>query len=401
MAGNPDDAVIVFNGMPYVGWNSFRIEQSFDKATGQGSIEISPQPGQPFPIKLGASCTVLLGSAAQPVITGYVHEVNGDLAWGNHVISLTLFDKTKDAVDSTIGPGNSFKPPVKLKQVMDKTLKNMGLSDIQVVDEANPDEYTHAEVPVGEVDQTGFNWFDSWAKKRPVVLGTDGEGNFKIQRNMKKRGAGRLISLFEDSPRNNVLHSRFKNSAEDRFNKTHVAGQHSPNDLDHWEKQAKGDKGAQPGQFATKWGSATDTGVRPQRQKHQRGGKGLSGGSPKKTAKWRSNLARSRGFQYVATVQGFEMAPGQLWWPGFIIPVIDQHWEISDELFIVDVRYHKDWGKGATTEITLTHNDAYSESEAGPKGSRTASRGTGTADTGSYPEADDTDVQPTEEDPQP
>lgn len=401
-----DDAVVIINGLPYTGLVSIRVEQSFDKASGQGTITITPQPGRPFPVKLGARAQVLLGSAHRPAITGHVHEVNGEHGLNQHTIQLTLFDKTKDAVDSTIGPGNTFKPPVKLKQVMDKTLKNMGLSDIQVIDEASPDEYTSAEVPVGAIDDTGIGWFDQWAKRRQVVLGTDGKGNFKIQRNQRKRGSGMLFKSFEDNPLNNIIRARYKNSDQDRFNKTNVAGQHSQNDLDYWEGRDKGDPKAQPDKHANRYGIATDTGVRPERQKHVRGQKGLYGGSPSKSAKWRSNLARSRGFQYVATVQGFEMSPGELWWPGLIVPVRDDHFQISDDLFIVSVRFTKTLGGGsgageggAITEVTLTHSDAYSESEAGPNASRTSKRGAGTAETGEYEEGDTSDLDTDDNDP--
>lgn len=398
-----DDAVVLIDGKPYTGWVSISIEQSFDKASGQGTIAITPQPGRPFPVKLGAKAQVLLGSAHRPVLTGHVHEVNGDHGQTQHGFQLTLFDKTKDAIDSTIGPGNTFKPPVKLKQVMEKTLKNMGLSGVGVVDEANPEQYTSAEVPVGAIDETGLRWFDEWARRRQVLIGTDGEGNFKIQRNMKKRGSGFLFKSFEDNPKNNILSAKYKNADQDRFNKTNVAGQHSQNDQDYWEGRPKDDKRAQPGNHANRYGVATDTGVRPERQRHVRGQKGLAGGSPRKTAKWRSNLARARGFQFVATVQGFEMSPGELWWPGLIVPVRDDHFEISDDLFIVSVRFMKTLGNssgggggsgggGAYAEVALTHADAYSESESGPGASRTSKRGAGTAETGSYGEADTSDL---------
>jgi prophage tail gpP-like protein len=157
--------------------------------------------------------------------------------------------------------------------------------------------------------------------------------------------------------------------------------------MDHWESRDKGDKPAQANPLAKKWGIARDTGVRPERRRHVRGSKGLNSSSPKKGAKWRSNLSKARGFQYSGKVVGFEMSLGQLWWPGFVIPVRDDHWDIQDELFITAVRFHKDWGKGATTEVICTYKDAFSEQEEGAS-SRTSHDGAGGSDPGDYGAAD-------------
>lgn len=397
MVGMPDDVVILFDGQPYEGWLSFQAEQGFDKSSGHAQVTVTAKPGQPFPIKVGTKCSILLGTALQPVITGYVKSVNGDDDLGKHQFQLEIMCKTRDSNESTIGPGNTFKPPVKLKEVIQKTLKNQGISDIDVIDEANPEPYQASEVPVGAIDQTGASWYDSWAKKRGVVLGTDGKGNYKIQKNKKKRGVGMLFRSFEDNPRNNILKAKYKNTDADRYNKTSVASQHSQNDMDYWEGRDKGDAKAQPDRHANRYGVATDTGVRPERQLHLRGRKGLAGKTPKGTAKWRSNLARARGFQYTATVQGFEQAPGVLWWPGIVIPVHDTHYDLSDTLLVVDVKWTKTLDGGAKTEVTCTYDDAFTDSEAGPGKSKTSSRGTGGAETGDYEEADDSDVQTPED----
>ena len=390
MIGGGDDLIVIVNGVPFIGWEEARVEQSFDKATGQGTLKISEQPGQPFPINLGGKVQIICAST--PVLTGHVHEVNGTLDEKHHSIQVTMHDKTKDFVDSTIGPGIAFKPPIQLKQVLRKTLDKMGLTGIQVIDKINPEPYGHAEVPVGAVDQTGHHFGDMWARKRNVVMNTDGKGNLNIDRNTKRMGSGWLFSTHEDSSLNNVKKSQYKNSDQNRHNTTAAAAQKSHNDMKHWEGRPKGDPPAQADKLQKNWGKANDTGVRPERRRHYRAGKGLEGSSPKKAAKWRSNLAKARGFQYTATVQGFEMSPGQLWWPGFVIPVLDAHWNLSDTLLIVDVRFHKDWQKGATTEVVCTFSDAYSESE-GSSSSRTAKRGIGGGDAGAYEPASMPDIE--------
>lgn len=387
--GGDDDVVVLINGAPFSGWVTVDVTQAYDKATGDGKLSFSPLPGQPMPIHVGDKAVILC--AGQPVMTGHVHEIDGDHDDNTHALNATIRDKTQDAIDSTIGPGNEFEPPIELKDVMKKTLGKMGLGGIQVVDEAKPEKIGPAEVPVGAVDDKGFDFFDRWAKKRQVVLNTDGKGNFVIARNDgKKRGSGMLCKMFEDSPLNNVKKAKYKNSDFGRHNQINAATQKSPNDMDYWESKGKDFGPGQSDPLSKKWHSAKDTAVRPERKLHYRGHEGHDGKSGKKGAKWRSNLARSRGFQYIATVQGFTMSPGQLWWPGFIIPVVDVHFEIEDELFITNVKFHKDLQGGATTEVTCTYNDAFSESDEAPK-SRTAKRGTGGTSSGDFDAPEDMD----------
>lgn len=380
MAG--DSVIVILDGVPFGGWKKVQITQSFDKATGEGSLTISPQPGNPLPADVGSTCQIIL--AGRPVLTGYVRSVQGTHGWGDHDIELTLRDKTSDMVESTVGPGLEFKPPVKLKQVAEKTLSHMGLSDIKVIDNVNPEQYRKGgEVPVAALDELGHSWLDRWAKQRQTVLNTDGKGNLVIDRNQKKRGSGGLYKLFEDSPINNVLKATYANSDHGRHNEVNCNAQKSTNDVDHWESRPKGDEPAQAEPLSTKKGTGRDSSVRPQLKLHYRGRNGIEGKTPQEAAKWRANLARARNYTYEAEVQGFEMSPGQLWWPGYIIPVRDDHFLISDELFIKEVVFEKDWSGGAKTSIHCTAKDAFSQTDEAPK-SRTSKAGLGAKPSGSY-----------------
>lgn len=373
MAG--DSVNVILNGIPFAGWKKVKISQSFDKATGECSLTVSPQPGNPLPADVGSPASVIL--AGQPVITGYVNSTNASHDWGSHDIEFEIRDKTNDLIASTVGPGLEFKPPVKLKQVAEGTLKHMGLSDIKVIDKANPRQFEQGgELPIATLDQFGHDWLDGWARKRQVVLNTDGKGNLVIDRNQKRRGPGALIKMFEDSPLNNVEKAQYQNTDHGRHNEVNCAGQKSTNDP-YWESRPKGDEPAQSNPLSENVGKGMDDSVRPQRKLHYRARHGMQGESPKDAAKWRANLARARNYTYTAVVSGFEMAPGQLWWPGFVIPVRDDHFLLADELFIKSVDFEKDWSGGAKTTVHCTAGDAYSQSDSQGK-SRTRKGGLGT-----------------------
>lgn len=373
-------AVIVLNGQAYAGTLDIKAEQAFDKVEGSCRVTISEIPGQVFPAKLGMPAQLLL--MGQPVVTGFVNEVDANHGWKDHTIGFSFRDKTQDFIDSTVGPGVELKPPVTLKQVVERTVKKMGLN-LSVIDKVGAPPFGSAEVPVAGIHEYGFNFCDRWARNRQCVLTTDGKGNIVIDRNQQRRGPGWLRKSFEDSPANNVLKAKYKNSDKDRHNQTAVAGQKSQNDMDYWEGQEKDFKPGQAGPMSKQWGVHLDDEIRPERRRHYRSERGLDGGTPRKAAKWRSNVAKARGFQYTATVQGFEMAPGQLWWPGFVIPVRDDHFEINDVLLIVKVQWHLDFKGGATTEVVCTYKDGFSDGDGGG-GGRGSSGGVGSAAAGSF-----------------
>lgn len=360
MAG--DSVVVILNGRPYTGWEHVEVTQTFDKATGEGTLTISEQPGNPMPAKVGDTAQIIL--AGRPVLTGHVHEVEADHDDKSHPIKLKLRDKTQDLVDSTIGPGVEFKAPVALKKVAEGTLKKMGLG-IKVIDNASPEDFRKGgEIPVGAIDMLGHDWLDSWAKKRQVVLTTDGKGNLVIDRNKRRRLGGFLMKSFEDSSQNNIKKASYKNSDFGRHNLHSAAGQKSTTDPD-WENH---DKGYAPGRaepISNNVRTAMDSSVRPERRLHFRTGAGVEGKTPEDAAKWRANLARARKYTFNATVAGFTCQSGELWWPGFVIPVRDDHFQISDELFIKEVKFSKDWAGGATTEVHCTFGDAYSDKAEG------------------------------------
>lgn len=376
--------IVLANGVPLTGWLEVNVDQGFDKASGVARITMSEQPGVPMPMKLGYKATVLIDG--RPVITGHVHDFQGEHDHGSHTMTVTIRDQTQDMIDSTVGPGLKLKSPITLKQMAEQTLKTMGLGHIKVIEKIATEPFKDGEHVDAALDDRGFAFLDRWAQKRQVLLTTDGAGNLVIDRNQKRRGAGALVSLHEDSPLNNVLRSSFRNSDQDRHNKTAIAGQKSPNDQDFWESKGKDFDLGQAGPLQKNWGEADDTQVRPERKLHGRGAKGLSGQSPKKAAKWRSNIAKARGFQYTATVQGFYGAPGWLWWPGYIVPVTDAHWEIAADLLITDVRFKRTWSGGSTTEVSLTLPDGFSLDEDGQNKSqsRTSKLGTGSVAPGTY-----------------
>jgi prophage tail gpP-like protein len=352
------DVLVTLNGQTFGGWTHVQISIDFDQASSDCTLRMSPQPGQPLPIRMGDK--VQVKCAGQAVITGHVHRVWGDHDMQSHVIQAQIRDKTQDLIDSTIGPKLDIDPPCSLKDVCDKTLKAMGLSGIKVIDKVGAKPFKQGEKVSGAIDDKGFAFLQDWAAKRQVVLNTDGNGNLVIAQNKGEQLAGAYIHFgLPDDPRNNCTKSSFGIDDFNRHNAQAVSGQKSPNDREHWEKQAKGEPTAQAKEMSNRYGVAHDESVRPERRRHSRGGKGQQGKSPKESAKWKANTMRAKSNEYVATVAGFTTQGGQLWWPGKLVPCYDYWWDVDAELFLKGVSLTKDFNGGAVTQLKFTLEDAF------------------------------------------
>lgn len=378
-----DILTIIVDGQPFEGWLTYKSHHSFDKAAGTLDLTIAPQPGQQMPIKIGQKIKAMIGGRS--VIMGSVHVVEGNDDWEHDVRTVHARDKTQDFIDSTCGPQKPVKPPATLKQVLERHIGNMGLK-IPVVDNVNPEEFKDGEVPVAWIDEFGHQFGDRLSRQRQVLLNTDGKGSLVIDRNQGKRGSGQLFRAAPDDPRNilnNILKAHYKNGDLNRHNMHATNSQHSTNDTDFWEGKPKDFKAAQAGPLSKEYGVAHDDGVRPERRLHVRAKHSLRRGKTKDASKWRANVSKGRGFNYKATVQGFEQTPGDIWWPGLIIPVYDYKYEIESELLIKDVCFDRDWKGGSTTELTLTYPDAFSDKDGkgSKKSGRTSTLGAGAPDT--------------------
>lgn len=377
------DVEVILNGSAYDGWKQVTVSNSFEETTGESTLVISEQRGTPLPADIGD--TVQIKLAGRPVVTGYVKQVDGSIAFGSHEITLQVKDKTDDLIKSTIGPGLNLKAPISLKDVAEKTIKEMGL-DIKVIDKVNAEIFKQGEVVSGSIDDRGQRFIDTWARKRGVVLNTNGEGDLVLNQNQKQRSSTKLISGSEDTEANNVLSSSYSNSEEGRSSKYSAVGQKSPNDKEFWESRPKGDPLGSAKAMQSQWGHAVDTAIRPQLKLHFRGGRGMQGKTPEETAKWAANINRARNFTYKAKVQGFTQGlGGALWWPGLLVPVLDYHWNIDHVLFLKSVNFTKTWGEGGLTDLDFTVEDAYSP-QAEPSGSQARNKTTplGASEKGRY-----------------
>jgi prophage tail gpP-like protein len=390
-----DEVTVMLDGKPFEHRTEIDIDLSFETASNECSIKLTEMPPGGLPCHRGSELQVLIDG--RPVITGNVNSIKGDTSWTEHRIEIKGKDKTSDFVRSKIGPKNDFRTPITLESVLRRTIGNMGLQ-IPVRNLAGGlPPFRAGEVVSGDIVQGGMEFAEKWARKRQVFLNTDGTGALTIQRGDGRLGSGALLhAVGPGSEANNVLSSSYSIGEDGCYNSHAMSAQKSPNDDDFWEGKDKGEPLAKADEMANRFGLAHDSSIRPELRNFFRGNQGAEGKTPHETAQWHANVARARGFTYDCEVQGFHQSAGagDLWWPGLLVSVRDDDWEISAILFLKTVHFTKTWDGGSKSKLGLTYEDAYRPGSASAprKTGRTSRLGVGSVEPGSYDTPDEDDL---------
>ena len=166
------------NGTPYEHFTSASAEIRLDALSNTFSFTAVSTEKTPLPFKGGEPCRVLVDDEA--VVTGFIEIVSGSHDAGSHTINIQGRDKTGDLLDSNIGSLSDLKETITLKAIIEKVVANIGTT-LTVIDEANPDPFNPAEdIQAPEPGDNAFQFLEALARKRQVLLTSNGDGNIVI-----------------------------------------------------------------------------------------------------------------------------------------------------------------------------------------------------------------------------
>ena len=337
------------NGEVYENFTEATVYSSLKTISGSFTIMSTANENDLFPIKATDSVEVIVDGVV--AITGFIDSLSGSHSSSTHSITINGRDKTADVIDSTVGSKKEYKGNLSLKKLIENVLSNSGITGIKVIDEIGTlEQFTNSDLISAEIGQTIFDFIDTYASKKQVLLTTDGQGNIVITRGSTVSSGATLVKLKSDpSLRNNILKSSINIDNSNRFNKYIVQTQSNPlfsisssNSADETNINA----------------NSIDSEVRATRVLEFQAEETLDNEGSKKRAEWEANLRRSNSFKYTATVQGHSHS-NDIWRPNRLVTVIDEFWDISSNgLLITDVEYSYN-NDGSVTKLTLVYPESY------------------------------------------
>lgn len=333
------------NGENYTNFDSVAVFRSMETVSGAFSFSSSANNDNLFPVKKGDAVQVIVDGIQ--VINGHVERVSVNYSDSDHKITITGRDKLGDLIDSSVFGTKEFTGNISLVDVARNILQGIGLTGVDVIDQTGGVRpFDETDITSAEVGQNAFEFLELYARKRQVLLTTDGIGNLVLARASTVVFPGKLRNVV-DSNENNIIDATLDTDDTQRFYKYVAQSQLNPYDLDI----GAADVSSQNGQ-------ATDSAIRKSRILEFNAEESQDSFTGEDRAKWESNIRRARSISYSPRVQGHNVS-GKIWTPNTLVEIEDQFSDINATMLIRALSYEQSIDRGSTTRLDLTYKDAY------------------------------------------
>lgn len=327
------------NGMTYGGWKRARVQRGIEQIAGQFELAVSERwPGQPrrWKVHVGDPCEVRVDG--ETVITGFVDDVGMNYDASAHEVSFRGRDATGLLVDCS-APTKQWLVGLTLEQIAKEVCKPYGVGVV-----VNTDIRGAFEPRTGNHEgESVFELLTGYAKRKGVLLVSDGKGNLVITRAGAERVPTELVSG------RNILRAELQASILEWYRTYKV-------------KAPDGDGS----EYGSPMATATDSNnPRPERNLTVVTSEFGDLASLKKRADWEAHARAAQAFRMTVTVQGWKHAGG-VWTPNTRVTVRDEvlgvgtggEDAVAGDLLIAGVTLMLD-EQGTRTELVLAIPQAF------------------------------------------
>lgn len=342
---------IEVGGVEYANFVRSSAEIRLDALANTFSFEATSEDARPLPFLGGEACKVSVDG--EVVVTGFIEvvNVNGDAT--SHSITIEGRDKPADVIDSSLGVLSDIRPPISLKSIIERVIDHLG-ADISVVDLANPEPFNAAEdLAAPEPGQNAFEFIEGLARKRQVLLTSDGNGNVVITASSQQEINATVQHRVGDDTNNVLIYSGSYDLSR-RFNRYVSASQLNPVPLNLAGTTANEDIVSQGID-----NPVLDAAVRVGRVMFLTAESMFSSAEGERRATWEANVRKARGRVYSATVHGYRNQTGDIWRPNTLVRVNDEYVGIEATMLVNSTTFALDGGSGRTTALSLVERNAY------------------------------------------
>lgn len=353
---------VTIDGTPYAGWSEVEIDYSVEQAARTARLIMSDFGGA-FPIEPGRACTV--EASGEPVITGYIRDVEPSHDEGQHSVSVSVVSRTVDLVEASIDHPTGF-------------LKNKTVDDIgRAFDTAGIGVEFDKAYPVEPASfvNPGRSWFyhmEPLVRSHQAFIYDDENGRAQVAVKPRGRHSGAL-SIGDGG---NIIAATAKLTEKGRHDEVIIRGQ-SSRGTDATALQPEG--------------RAKDGSVQRRRPRIVVHESETTSGKLKDRAE--REVKRAAGFSREATVtvSGWR-AGGMIFRPHWLIAVHDARIYVNQDMAIKSVKLSQAIGEGGPgTRAVLTLCDP---AALGGEASASSSGETPSAEAWSTPDVEATLAAP-------
>lgn len=335
---------IRLNGQDYVNYIEASVLMTMEAVSGSFSFTATEDVNSRSPIKEGDSVDVIADD--EQVIKGFAESVKTSGSPDEHLVKISGREILADLIDSTVGENKEFTGTVPLADIARIVLNDIGLTDVDVVDDTTdvgPPEAT--EITSADVGQGAFDFLEKYARKFQILLTTDGLGSLVLTRASDEI----LPVILRDGDLGNIINAEKTIDNSKRYHTYEIVSQLNPifQGLGTSADDLSGQKG-----------TATDKQIRSSRKLTINAEESSDNQTAKNRAIWECNIRRARSLSYMATIQGHGY-DDTIWRPNNLIGVQDQINNIDTTMLIRSVTFSESIELGSRTALDCTYRDAY------------------------------------------
>ena len=336
---------IRLNGNLYKNFTEASVTSSMEVAAStfsfKSTVGIGNGRANLSPVRTGDFVEIIADEKFQ-ILAGYVDKEGVEYDSKSHVVVATGRSKTQDLIDSTVGAVKEYENA----SLIDIATEVCADFDIEVVSETSNIK-SLPDIASAQVGQKAFQFLESLARKRQVLLTDDGEGRLVLTRASSELSPNGLRNIVGDSA-NNVLKGSRETDASKLFNEYIAQGQENPIDASQFKT---------PKDLAEAAGFAYDAAIRQHRRFEFYTEETTESFTLADRAAWELSIKRARSFIYRATVQGHSFN-GLLWKPNILHQIDDEFAAIFGQYLCKAVTYN--YGlQGSTTDLVFVNKNAF------------------------------------------
>lgn len=336
------------NGERYRNFTNASVAFSMDTFAREFRFTATASEGKPLPFKGGEACKVFIDD--DQVLNGFIDIVDIDYDSVSHSIEILGRGRAADIADSTIN-NLELTSPISLKAAVESMIKEFG-SSVKVNDLVGDLElFNVAEDKIGaSTGEGGFDFIETLARKRQVVLNENGEGDIEITRTGTEKYKQKLQNIISSNS-NNIKRANISYDLTGIYKNYIIRSQQNTT-------ASVFSGSSETANIVSQVSESTVKGSRDGRQFAFIAEKASETEQLKERLSWESNIRRARSRLYNVTFVGHKTHFNEQWVVNKLISVNDEFADIKEDMLINSIVYIES-SDGEIVELGLIDKNAY------------------------------------------
>lgn len=335
---NTNKIILIINGQEYSQFSEISIKRNIEAIASSFEFVASNEFSEDFPFHAFDDCVVKVNE--KDVLTGYVTFLRPVYSNMDHSINIIGYDNTKDVADTDIYNNSQITEAKSFKSLIEDMLTSHGITGIGVIDAVGNLELGEDDLYIAsETGSSLYEYFMSIAKKKQVLLSTDGLSNIVIYRNESPDKTNLSLRNIRGKSNETIKSASCTFDYNKRFKTIKVR--------------------SQDGADTDIRGESVDTNISRERTKTIISELVFNADECKKLADWEVNNRRLNSIIYKCVVAGFWAKENTIFAPNQFYNIEDDYCGLKKTMLLKEVEYSYSNISGSVSSLTFVAKDAY------------------------------------------